>query len=223
MTLLERRRAMMGGGGGGSLADYVQNGLIFHLDGKSRGGVAGHWTDLIGNVDFTLDAGVIEESNGIVCTTSQFARDSTYGNNESSNSDYTIECVFREDNNFSSYIGLFAPVSGIGFGVTTGSNPRFYFGWRDSSSSTSQWRGYRRVSTTAINTVSINNSRGVRNGTDLTGTGTLYSSKGSSCYAGAIIGKLFSVRIYSRLLSRAEMIDNQKVDDKRFNLGLNIT
>ena len=53
-----------GGSGGGELSDYVQDGLIFHLDGIERGNTAGHWIDRIGNVDFVFENGV-SESNSI--------------------------------------------------------------------------------------------------------------------------------------------------------------
>ena len=35
-------------------------------------------------------------------------------------------------------------------------------------------------------------------------------------------GKIYSIRIYNRQLSAAEMVYNQKIDNKRFNLGLEI-
>ena len=41
----------------------------------------------------------------------------------------------------------------------------------------------------------------------------------SHYYANA---KIYSIRIYSKKLTEAEMLNNQKVDNARFNLGLNI-
>ena len=35
-------------------------------------------------------------------------------------------------------------------------------------------------------------------------------------------GKLFSVRVYSRILTQSEMLFNQSVDNTRFNLGLTL-
>lgn len=212
-----------GGGGGGDLSDYVSDGLIFHLDGIERGGTTGHWVDRIGSVDFTLDSGVVEQTDCIEvsATNSYCARNSSYGNAETTADEYTIECVFKVDNNWSALFQPFLPVSGICM-VYTNSRSRTSRGVRGSSSSTKQWSTYV-FSKVANNTISINGSRAIQNGSTVSTGWVMYNDLKTSCVCGNLNGKMYAVRIYSRILSATEMLQNQQVDNIRFNLGLTIT
>ena len=211
-----------GGSGGGELSDYVQDGLIFHLDGIARGNTTGHWIDRIGNVDFTLDSGVTEGADCITCsnTNSKYARNATYANTEASVDSYTIECVFKEENNWSAGFNLFLPVSGICMSYSP-NNSRFNRGVRGSSSSTKQWSTFI-ANKQIYNTVSINKSRCLHNGSSRNTGNNMYASLKTECVCGSINGKMYAVRIYNRKLTASEMLQNQKVDNIRFNLGLTL-
>ena len=108
------------------------------------------------------------------------------------------------------------------------------FGWGSSGLYWSANSTKRRVYTNAPSkgSVSINVSRGLANGTAMSYSGTNYFSggKASEFYIGKrnnstpnyFKGKVFSVRIYNRELSKNEALQNLAVDNSRFNLGLTL-
>lgn len=49
----ELRRRMMMQQGGEPLPEYIQDGLVFWLDGIDKGNITGKWIDLIGGIEFT--------------------------------------------------------------------------------------------------------------------------------------------------------------------------
>ena len=90
------------------------------------------------------------------------------------------------------------------------------------------------IDTIAKNTLSMNKSVAVHNGTELETLGAnhwanvkggrtigaqWHSTSGLTEYA---TGKIFSIRVYNKLLTKAEMIHNQHVDNVRFSLGLTL-
>lgn len=86
------------------------------------------------------------------------------------------------------------------------------------------------------NTISLNVNLGVQNGQTISrGTDSDYWTSGGDFNSNFNIGynnldygrffftgKIYAIRIYSKLLTQAEMINNQRVDNTRFNLGLSI-
>jgi len=52
---------------------YIADGLVLNLDGKNRGGTAGHWVDLIGNNDFEIQGTFEENADNIDFKGSAFA------------------------------------------------------------------------------------------------------------------------------------------------------
>ena len=49
--------------GGGSPTEYIQDGLVFWLDGENIGNTQGYWTDLIGGNLFQLFGDVSQQGN----------------------------------------------------------------------------------------------------------------------------------------------------------------
>ena len=85
--------------------------------------------------------------------------------------------------------------------------------------------------TNTNSTLSLTDGLGIRNGVTLSGTGSDFW--GNDCfsigsgfsfkrYRHQFKGKVFSVRVYSRILTQSEMLFNQSVDNTRFNLGLTL-
>ena len=205
--------------GGGDISDYVQNGLVMHLDGIDKGQTAGRWTSLVGSTYYTLNSYSTSESNavlmsgtGVISGTNSVAVTYNAG---------TIEvCYERISGNIVIYAGsnglafIFAS-AGITFGVASSKN---------------QWNC---ASIPSLATASVNSSLLFVNGSNI-GTSISNNSWGSANAACPIGGRtagtnryyanvrIFSIRKYNRKLTQAEMLQNQKVDNTRFHLGLNI-
>lgn len=201
----------------GDLSNYVQDGLVMHLDGINKGGTSGRWTSLVGSTYFTLNSHSIEESNailmdgaGAITATSPVSVNYTVG---------TIEVCAQVISTGSCAI-YFATTNNLGFIV---GGEGYSYGTRGTGN---QWN----VTKQSLFTASANNVRFMFNG--VVG-GTKTQNNWSAQTAHTIGGRtasnyyyanarIYSIRIYNRQLTEAEMLQNQKVDDARFNLGLNI-
>lgn len=73
---------------------YIQDGLVFHLDGIERG--ESGWTDLIGGKKFTLYNCTLNDDNVEFNGTSSYGKDTGYGT--LANTKGAIEAVFTTDN-----------------------------------------------------------------------------------------------------------------------------
>lgn len=191
---------------------YIRDGLVFWLDGKNKGGVEGKWTDLIGGVEFTPDT----------TTHVEMGPDFVRGRLKSSVSldypydSYTIECAFRTPD------------------VDTRTNLWFQCGVNNSIAAgianvtviLSRQAKVTYIERTARNVgahcVSGNAKMLLHNFAanhnhrmdDYWATTVVGASVGNTNYN----PEYCSIRIYDRLLTEEEMLHNQKVDKKRFNL-----
>ena len=203
----------------GDLSRYVQDGLVLHLDGINKGGTSGRWSSLVGSEYYTLTNHSVEETNalrmdgsGVISSTNTATVNYSSG---------TIE-VCAEYLGTGAAVVMYAVSNGLAF-IIGGSGYCFGIG-----SSNNQWN----LTKESIFTVSLNSSRCVLNGST---TGTLIGSSwtsnistneigGRSPYANPYYAniRIYSIRKYNRILTEAEMLQNQAVDNARFNLGLNI-
>ena len=229
---------------------YVQDGLVFHLDGINKGGVSGQWTDLIGGVDFP-NHGATELENGW-----QFDGVNDwmgYSDSTKALSFYgdscTIEVCF-EDSKInqgagSHDAGMFLCAMGASPNKGTNATNAIYVNTVYNGNGTryingvyvgstdSVWKD-QLIDTIAKNTLSINKVRAFHNGVALeTQNANHWASINASRTIGAqyhtngsmtefCSGKIFSIRVYNRILSEAEILQNQRVDNARFNLGLTL-
>lgn len=202
----------------GDLSRYIQDGLVMHLDGINKGETSGRWSSLVGTAYCALtthseskDDHVLMDGNGCLTVTNAVTTGYTSGTIE-------VVCDNIGGGNCIIYYGLsskfafiYSP-NGYGFGIASSNN---------------QWN----ITKETLFTASANADRfmlnGVAGGTKGTNSWTAVSSttiggragSASHYYANA---KIYSIRIYSKKLTEAEMLNNQKVDNARFNLGLNI-
>jgi len=204
----------------GDISNYVQDGLVLHLDGIDKGATSNRWSSLVGSTYFTLTSHSTSESNavlmdgsGALSATNPVKTTMTAG---------TIEvcCNVFSTGSCAIYYG---PSNSLAF-VIGGAG--YTFGM---ASSSNQWN----VTKASLFTASANNDRFVFNGV-ATGTkaSNSWTANGSNVYTigGRASGtnryyanaRIYSIRIYSRKLTEAEMLNNQKVDNARFNLGLNV-
>ena len=221
-----RRRLMMaafaGGGGGGVVCPYEQTGLVFWLDGIEKGGNSGSWTDLIGGLVLT-NHGCTFNADNVELDGTNYLDNNTAGLIVDTQSGYTIECCIQRDSS-ASYT-LFVQNYQHSAAIQIISNLALI--------STSERAAFLSLSfQTGYNyALSFNQTRGLMNGVAKTPTANVgyanYSQANISIGCrnqgeGHFIGKIYSIRIYNRELTQAEMLSNQQVDNQRFNLGLNI-
>lgn len=210
---------------------YNQNGLIFQLDGLEKGNTQGAWTDLISGVVYT-NFGAVEEVDGwsfdgtsaymraltdpdastytegkytteIVIVRKTDASDQPVFTFKHSNSgqvrciilrtgNNNIQCVTGSTiwNNASSDIPLDMPVS-----YSRAGNMTYAYVNKVSKSIAGYTTAYISPTQTRIG-------------------GIITSSTERFFY-----GKIMAIRLYSRELSAAEVLANQEIDRKRFNLS----
>lgn len=207
---------------------YITNGLAFHLDGLERGGVAGHWIDKVGNVDFTL-TNCTENADNVQFSTSlhSTAAAASIGNFQSNVC--TIEAVLERDN---TKAGIFTtPTNGGICLVIHQANNQIGF---NATGRTLYRYNYTSSTHTGKQILSVNDDAALCNGVALTrnSTNTVFvnstvptvgSFTGSYGDLWWFNGKIYAIRIYNRKLTQEEMLQNQQVDNERFNLGLTIT
>ena len=212
---------------------YIRNGLVLWLDGINKGGETGKWIDLIGGKEFVQTSyGKIVSGDNYYQFTSETLNGSNYGgfyrNATDISSNYktdTIEIAFKR-NSQGSICSMFYGGDGISF-IIASSNTLSYNSNADRNKRYTLGLEYQIPLI-----VSINNDRAVRNGTSLTTTSNDYWSLQSdmttigfrevSTNHRPYYGKIYSIRIYNRLLTEAEMLQNQRADNARFNFGLTI-
>lgn len=216
MQLLVDRRRTMNPKGGEELS-YVTDGLIFHLDGLEQGNTADAWTDLVDGVVFTGTATSQSDS---------FYFNNTYLTNTSfnlhTNTNCTVEIVYKET------------VKQNGVSFASGGNSAgniFVAPYFTIYMQHGVVYNYGRVINTKY-TLSLNVERCFQNGNSISSKGTASWYGNSRTNIGArynsgsynlfFIGYIYAIRVYSRNLTQAEILNNQKVDNKRFSLGLSL-
>lgn len=220
-----RRRLMMVGTEGSNPYDeygYIKKGKIFHLDGIDKGETANAWTDLVGGLVFnnvgsvsatsTENAWYFPGNNDV---------NMMYGGHLSANNNYTIEACFNNEN---SSACLFIS------NTNTANFPLFYFDTRYKLLFLQLNKTYDIIpSVNQAHCVSVNLDIGVHNGVQAAESSSTYWASDGNSYVGRrsrtnafYKGYIYSIRIYDRRLTESEIINNQRVDNERFNLGLNI-
>lgn len=215
-------------GSGPTPQNYVTDGLVFRVDGiASASGVV---KDLVSGetFDVNIPASVSFADGAIVFNGGCLYRTSgALG----SNADYTIEICFSPDN-LSNHMNLFSVGENSSSTylpmvlVSQNSGVITYVGRRGGAFAPSLVGGGKY-------TISMNASRGIQNGVSLnTATTNYYTNTANYTVIGArrynnafsapFYGKIYAIRVYSRQLAEAEMLNNQTVDNVRFNLGLSI-
>ena len=211
--------------------DYIMDGLVLWLDGKKRGGVSGEWHDLIDNENIcTLVGNYTELENGV-----SFPNENNcYGVlNKSVQIPYNLGTV--------EYCLQLNKIENTGRPVLTMGNG--YMGGSFASDASSnghpamRWYCYGNMmyyyifsqvnsAETLKYTASANNNIGICNGTngtvaEVTNWSTSVKSRIASRGTGnPFVGTLYAIRLYNRLLTHDEMIHNQIIDNKRFDLGI---
>lgn len=209
---------------------YVSSNLVFQLDCKNRGGQAGHWIDLVGNIDFALGSGVTESDTGVVFDGTQNAYGIASGSlNQLASAGATIEVVATTDR-------LPAPLlinplrEGISARVYSDGNNSFFL-FMMGSSGTPSTGSFDYSGSDAD--VSANKERALIRGAVYGGTisnTTTGDSINHQFAVGArlrtngetneyLLGEIMAIRVYSSSLSESDQKKNYAIDKKRFNLS----
>ena len=202
---------------GGDVSDYVQSGLVLHLDAIEPGNNADAWSSIVGDIVFN-NHGAIFQQGYVEFDGSGYFDNTDYTAPGSSN---TIEVVCDMGTLFSHSFPAFMPknTSAVCFLQSTSG---YIF---RSSGATNR---ARPVPTLAKASFSLSSSFMRQNGETMATSGSSYATRASSTYnyigRGAnnayAIGKIYSIRIYNRELTEEEVLSNLSVDNIRFNLGL---
>lgn len=223
--LLLRRRAMMNTD---YPEPYVSDGLVFHLDGIYKGSNSSRWTSLVGDAYFTLNSSISTvENNALV----------TDGANGLSGSNPLL--IKAQDGTIELCGQVLTPVTN-GFifssNYNSGQKPLsivkcgngFMYSYARFANNTYNFANIDNIISSPFS-VSMNGLTGLLNGVAFTSTSENgYNNTpfiiGAKTEGGTLPTntRIFSIRMYNRQLSQAEMLHNLAVDNKRFALGLNL-
>ena len=221
------------------VGNYIQEGLVFHLDGIEKGSVSGKWIDCKGGAEW-VNHGATSLQNG-------FSFDGVDDYFEGVDSGvytddaYTIEVVFDSETSGSVY---FVFVDAYGREIMC-YVPNFQSKeWYLSKSAAAQKNnpnpygaivvngdGGTGVKIVSLTTAATGTNGGVVNGVakstniceySCDAIGRIGCRRKDSVNNFFFKGKVYSVRIYNRRLTTSEMKQNQVEDNTRFNLGLTI-
>lgn len=212
------------------VSSYVTDGLVFHLDGINKGTGTG-WTDLIGNLQYTAESGCVATDNAYQFTGQPDSY--LYRTHDWSlgSEDLTVEvCYYDTEANNSCYY-----VFGMG-GSNSSKYPLFY---KHTNSEITWIQGGNVYDGSSMQpntkyTISLNGDSGLVNGNSIPiKNSSDYWDVQSNCLrigrastgaasSNPLIGYIYSIRIYNRKLSQSEQLQNQRMDNLRFNLGLSI-
>ena len=217
-TLLNRRRYMGGGGGSYDENSYIQDGLVFQLDGINKGSNQGYWTDLKGGVTFTIPTSgyLTEETNGFTWTGK--VNMPVYSGTIPSGESCTMEVAMIKTGNEIIW-GAFASAANntLGTVVIARFRDNFFVINRKNAilASNIPVNQFTTVSMNAIYACVNKVEKTLSSETDYisataAGVGSVYGG-----YQG-MLGTIYAIRIYNRQLTVAEMQFNQNIDLKRF-------
>lgn len=208
------------GSSGGDVSDYVQNGLVLLMDGKTgKNGTT--WESVVGNVVFTNNGATFNEDHVYFDGVNDYLNNTSFDPSLSETG--TIEVVI-DNESFGGGMGVvFMGKTSACLGFGTNASKQIL--WSCGGSTKRQ----RPVASLAKASFSISNQRMTQNGVVMTTNGSNYlGNQNSTNWIGRrntgnyFKGKIYSIRIYNRQLDSNEVAQNLSVDNIRFNLGLQL-
>lgn len=211
--MINRRRAY----GGKKEDTYIQDGLVFWLDGINKGNDPTAWTDLVGGIKFVWNNSVVVQNDHIDTTsiTQSLVGDKSalFPTNSS-----TIEVVVSMPNNTNGIVFMGVANGNICFGM-----------WDNTLGLTTApivfHAQFYIFENNKIYSFSCSKSLVSQNKTNLSIVNSSYwSNADSNLYVGGrannqllFKGNIYCIRIYNRQLTEADVAYNYDIDRKRFN------
>lgn len=199
---------------------YIKSGKIFHLDGLNMGDTEGSWTDLVGGIVFG-NHGATKLTNGW-----SFAGNAnSYLQNSyvfPANANYTIEvCFLNQNTGCSLFMSGDNTTNRILFYILGATSILFLQG--KSRANCACTTGIKHVVSANVDNAYIDfQSATFGATTSYNNTKETFVGKRGWTTGSPYKGDVYAIRIYNRKLSAVEMLHNQRVDNERFNLGLDI-
>lgn len=204
--------------------DYIRNGLIFQLDGTNKGNSAGKWTDLVGGIRFVPGANIIEGNDYFQFDGGQTSASIMVGNRSLSTTiptdkdNFTFEAVFEINAVHSNPNIVFSGGLGSGLSWSIFGNSLWVFGQHY------KYNAMNIINQIGTKCISYSTTRLILNmqstnyaSLDFWGYEETFAQIGTVSNRN-FAGKLYAIRVYNRLLTAEEMIHNQELDYKKFNL-----
>lgn len=198
---------------------YVTDGLVLRLDGIDKGPDSTAWVDLVNGYSFANN-GAVFNSDHIYLNGSSYLAGSATPLFPTTNIG-TIEAVYEREADYGTIIMAPAGSNQVALGNIRGYGLLWSAGLNRPKYSDMP----------SFGSVSISLARALGNGVALTQNGASYMGSGPAstpAYIGRrhnghyFTGKIYSIRIYNRQLTEAEVLSNLATDNVRFNLGLTL-
>ena len=202
---------------------YIQDGLIFQLDGINKGSNVNAWTDLVGGIPFVYNEAATIKQNSVSLDGTNYLRPSNDRTISTSYLTSTIEVCANQGSNYggvfisgaNNSICFIRKSNGLTTGVSTNNSRK-----RLTASGAIPNTVY--TASVNVNTFYIVNgiSKSLSTAGEWVKSQTRYVSIGGNenGYMGAM--EIYAVRVYNRILTIDEVLYNQKIDNERFNLEL---
>lgn len=209
---------------------YISDALLMHLDGINKGNVEGEWQDLVSGNTFVNHGAVAEADGWEFDGATSFMESSTITNYGWKDRDRTLEVVVEFANAGVTDIIFAGRWSGMAFGRYAQAK-QYVFSMDNIIAPTllctNDDFGKKTIAIALTDTHYITS---VMNGQKASITGEEYFGGVSASYlylgkrstGDFFKGKIHAIRIHDRILSEEEILYNQRIDNKRFNLGLDI-
>ena len=220
-----------------NIGDYIKDGLVLWMDGIDKGDTSGAWIDKIAGHVFTSINGMTVGSNHIALSRSngQMLENVTFdGVNYR---DGTIEVVISDYDPYAAIAFASSVKRGLCFGF--GTSGSIIYGVSEINDGDYMNHVMIKNPNYLGKIFSINSENAIVDGetpeytTNVSYFGQDYPALshiggriytfGSSSLPNYFDGKIYAIRVYNRKLSIAEMLHNQRIDNRRFNLNLGIS
>lgn len=205
---------------------YVQDGLVLWLDGIEKGATNGDWVDKINNIRFVNNGKAVSTQYGFDFPSTRDAYLEAESNTLIPYNTGTIEVCY-EAGIADTFMILFSSpgIDNLCAGIRTNSGNNVVY-----ASGASGRQGYTISNLFNIRTLSMNSERCIANRQLYPAMTTTSAFSNNANYqmigartgysTGWLYGKIYSIRLYNRILTANEILKNQKFDIERFNLSL---
>ena len=212
-----RRREIIAADGVG----YIRDGLVLWLDGIDKGPTAGAWTDKAAGHVFESINGFENGPNyvGVSAASSQYLRNASFTSPATLNG--TIEVVITD---YESKSLIFMPKANVelAFGITTAGD-KIICSTRGGTKTINITFGAKVFSICNETLAIVDGAAATFSTGDAWGSADNnynYIGRRNSSNNYQATAKIHAIRMYDRLLTQAEMLHNQRIDNKRYNIGI---